>query len=293
MADEERPALRWLVYPSGKDRFPFTLLVEHEPGSFLCYEVQEKWPGPGKSVFCLSRGTITEDRLPPDCKPVDSCAITVVRRYGRKLTVLLDRKNRKRSWFITVEKQSKRDPARTYEQTFWITQSSAAAHRGGAFLPARGKERDLAIVRDARERYGYRFPRQDVVRAVLPVGDYALRDTDGNILALVERKTRDQFLGDIATLEVLRARLLEMTGACRHKAFVIEATYADLVDPKRSRFYSGGFVADVIADLSASFPDVQFVFCTNRKFAAEWVERWFTRIARAEDLPTTTADHSE
>ncbi|MFO7675498.1 MAG: ERCC4 domain-containing protein [bacterium] len=284
------PGLRWLLYATGQERFPYRLLVEEQPDRFLCFDVQDKWPGPGKSVFCLARPGLDAEQLPRDEEPVDSCGVVFIRRYGRKLTVLLDRKNRKRSWFLTIEKQSKTTPGKTYQQTFWITQSSAAARRGGAYLSSRGKVSDLAIVRDTRERYGYSFPRQEVVREAMPVGDYALKDGAGNIIAVVERKTRDQFLADIGTLEVMRARLLEMTARYGHCALVVEANYADLVNPKKARFYSAGLVAEVVAELSAGYPGLQVAFCSNRKFAAEWVERWFTRIARDADPPDKTAD---
>ena len=284
--------LRWLLYKTGHERFPFRLLVEHAPGTFLCFDVQDRWPGPGKSVFCLARPEVRAEDLPLDREPEDSCAITFIRRYGRKLTVLLDRKNRKRSWFLTIEKRSKTTPGKTYAQTFWITQASAAARRGGAYLSSRGKAHDLAIVRDSRERYGYSFPRHEVAREAMPVGDYALRDATGALVAVVERKTRDQFLADIGTLEVMRARLLEMTARYRNCALVIEADYSDLVNPKKARFYSAGLVADVIAELATAYPGLQVAFCSNRKFAAEWVERYFTRIARNEDPPQTTSDRA-
>lgn len=284
------PGLRWLIYKTDHERFPFHLLIEHEPGRFLCFDVQDRWPGPGKSVFCLARPEVSEEQLPLDREPDDSCGIVFIKRYGRKLTVLLDRKNRKRSWFLTVEKKSRTTPSKTYQQTFWITQSSAAARRGGAYLSSRGKAHDLAIVRDSRERYGYSFPRHEVVKETMPVGDYALRSSSGEIIAVVERKTREQFLADIGTLEVLRARLLEMTARYRHCALVVEANYSDLVNPKKARFYSAGLVADVIAELCSGFPGLQVAFCTNRRYAAEWVERYFTRLARLEQPPVTTSD---
>jgi len=285
---ERTPALRWLVYEQPDERFPYLLLIEHLPGRFLAYQVSEKWPGPGKSIFCVARPELTEDGLPSDFRVADSCGIQAIRHYGRKLTVILDRPNRKRSWFITLERKYKDDPGRAYKQTFWITQSSAAARRGGAYLSRRGKTEDLAIVSDTRERYGYRFPRQSVEKDVLPVGDYALKDPLGNLVAVVERKTRDQFLHDIGTLEVMRARLLEMVTKYRYAALVVEADYASLVDPRKSRFYSAGLVADVIAELSSAFPGLQVAFCSNRKFAAEWVERYFTRISRLDELPLTS-----
>jgi len=288
VAGPQEPAVRrWLVYKQESDRFPFRLLVEHEPGRFLCFDVRDKWPGPGKSVFCIARPELSEAELPAGLEAADACAIRVVKRYGRKLTVLLDRRIRKRSWFITVERESKTTPGKKYQQTFWITQSSAMAHRGGAYLSRKGKNQDLAIVRDSRERYGYRFPQYSVAEDVLPVGDYALKDAAGQVIAVVERKTREQFFGDIATLEVLKASLLEMTTRCRYAALVIEAAYPDLVDPKKSRFYSAGFVAEVVADLYAGFPGLQIVFCSNRKFAREWVERYFAGITRLDEPPLT------
>lgn len=290
---DSSPAQHWLVYPNDNVRFPYRLLIEHESGRFLNYEVQDSWPGPGRSIFCIARPELSEPGLPAGTEPADCCNILTLKRFGRKLTVLLDRKNRKRSWFITVERESKTTPGKKYQQTFWITQSSAAAHRGGAYLSNRGRDRDIAIVKDSRERYGYNFGAREVEKAALPVGDYALRDAAGEILAVVERKTREQFLGDVATLEVLKARLLEMTSRYRYAALVVEATYADLVDPKKNRFYSGGFIADIIADLHAGLPGLQVVFCTNRKFAREWVERYFARIAHIENPPETTSDRPQ
>jgi hypothetical protein len=282
------PALRWLVYDRPGRRLPYRLFIEHEPGAFLCYDVPDKWPGPGKSIFCVNRTEATE--LPAEAEPTDSAGIVALKPYGRRLTVVLDRPNRKRCWFITLERRYKNDPARTYQQTFWITQSSASARRGGAYLSRTGKTEDLPIVRDSRERYGYRFPRHSVATEALPVGDYALKDESGAIVAVVERKTRDHFLQDIATFEVMRVRLLEMTARYRNAALVIEASYADLVNPKKSRFYSAGLVAELLAELHTGFPGLQVAYCTNRKCAAEWVERYFTRLARHPDLPSTTAD---
>jgi hypothetical protein len=104
------PARRWLVYEQPDERFPYLLLIEHLPGRFLAYQVAEKWPGPGKSIFCIARGELAEDGLPTSFPVADSCGIQAVKRYGRKLTVILDRPNRKRSWFITLERKYKNDP---------------------------------------------------------------------------------------------------------------------------------------------------------------------------------------
>jgi hypothetical protein len=264
-------------------RFPFQLLIEHEPGKFLSYAVQDKWPGPGKSIFCIAGPEIIEEQLPVEPEPVDSCEIKKVARYGRKLVVVLDRKIKKRCWFLTVEKKSKSNPGKTYQQTFWITQSSAMTHRGGAYLSEAGKRRALTIVRDKRERYGYNFPKYKVEKEILPSGDYALKLATGEVIAVVERKTKEGFIHEIATFEVLKTRLLEMTATHKYCALLIEANYADLVDPKKSKFYSARFVAEIIAELFANFPKLQIVFCSNRKFAIEWIERYFQRISKLEE----------
>jgi hypothetical protein len=275
--------MRWLMYQQENKRFPFHLLVEHEPRKFLSYAVQDKWPGPGKNIFCIAGQEITEEQLPEELEPVDSCQIKKIARYGRKLVVVLDRKIKKRSWFLTIEKKSKSNPGKTYQQTFWITQSSAMAHRGGAYLSEAGKRRDLTIVRDKRERYGYNFPKYKLEKEILPSGDYALKLSSGEVIAVVERKTKDGFIHEIATFDVLKTRLLEMIAAYKYCALLIEANYADLVDPKKCKFYSAGFVAEIIAELFANFPKLQIVFCSNRKFATEWIERYFQRISKIEE----------
>lgn len=174
-------------------------------------------------------------------------------------------------------------PGKTYQQTFWITQASAVAHRGGAYLSEAGKRRDLTIVCDKRERYGYSFPRYTIEKTNLPIGDYALKLSNGEIIAVVERKTKDGFIHEIATFDVLKARLLEMIESYKYCALLIETNYSDLIDPKKCKFYSAGFVAEVIAELFANFPKLQIVFCSNRRFAQEWIERYFQRIAKIEE----------
>jgi len=278
--------MRWLIFEQNNKRFPFRLLIEHKPGQFLSYAVQNKWPGPGKSIFCIAGAELTEAQLPKESEPVDSCPIKQIANYGRKMVVVLDRKIKKRSWFLSVERQSKSIPGKTYQQTFWITQSSAVAHRGGAYLSEVGKRRTLNIIRDGRERYGYTFSKHAVAEENLPCGDYALKLSSGEVVAVVERKTKDGFIHDIATFEVLKARLLEMTATCKYGALLIEATYADLIDPKKNKFYSAGFIAEIIAELFVSFPKLQVVFCSNRKYATEWIERYFQRISKLEEPNT-------
>lgn len=83
---------------------------------------------------------------------------------------------------------------------------------------------------------------------------------------------------EISTLDALRMRLQEMQ-SYKYKAFVFESPYADFINPKKLKFYSAPFVAEIIAEIFVEFPDVQIIFCSNRKVAQEWIYRWFQRIS--------------
>ena len=117
-----------------------------------------------------------------------------------------------------------------------------------------------------------------ISRSALPSADYALKLSNGQLIAGVERMTRDNFFQQMKQVDALKAKLHELCESYKHKAVVIESTYADLIDPKKTKFYRGGTVANFIADLTASFPQLQFTFCKNRKFASEWVARYFLAI---------------
>lgn len=267
--------LRWLIYSESKGRFPYRLFIEEKPGVFLSFRVQERWPGPGKKIFCKMEDPFRENDL-PEQDPLERCNIVSQSRYGKKLTVILDRPIKKRCWFIFLKKEYKTKPGEYYNQVFWITQSSAVAGRRGAYLPKSRKKGNFKVLIDINERYPYRFKNVETERKKLPVGDYALIH-DEDLIAIAERKTRDNFLHEIATFEVLRAKLQEMS-SFPYIAVVFESPYADFINPKKLSYYSASFIAELLADLSVEFDKVQFIFCSNRKVANEWVYRWFQRI---------------
>jgi len=267
--------LRWLLYADPGSRFPYRLFIEEKPGVFLSLRVQEKWPGPGKKIFCKLEGVVNSDEL-PEGKPIDESNIISLKRYGKKLTIILDRKVKKRCWFLFLKKEYKRKLGEYYDQTFWITQASAIGERRGVYLPQSRKRDDFEVFIDVGERYPYRFGKAKVERRKLPVGDYAL-SYNGEIAAVAERKTLDNFLHEISTMEVFKAKLQEMS-SFRYKAVVLESPYADFINPKKLSYYSAPYVAEILADLAVLFPDVQFIFFSNRKTANEWVYRWFQRI---------------
>lgn len=268
--------LRWLVFANDSDqKFPYILGIEETPGYFLCLSAQDKWPGTNKKIFCQRLGYFTEDDL-EKFNLVDASIIKSLWHYGKKLEIILDRKVRKRCWFIMIEKEYKGRPGEYYEQIFWVTQSSARARGRKAYIPQGGKNESFDIIIDARERYSWKFPECHVVRENLPVGDYGLKWED-KVVAIVERKTRENFLHSLQSFEVLRASLHELK-LIPFGAMVLECSYADLINPKKNPYFKPSYIADVLAELYFLFPDIQIAFCDNRKIANEWTYRWFKRI---------------
>lgn len=267
--------LRWLIYPGKEERYPYRLFIEDKSNEFLELQVQERWPGPGKNIFCKLEGKVAE--LPAD-EPLEQCNIISNVRYGKKLSIVLDRKIKRRCWFIFLKKEYKRKQGQYYDQVFWITQTSAVAERRGAYIPKTRKKNDFEIIIDTAERYPYRFGKAKTERRKLPVGDYAL-SYNGDLIAIGERKTKDNFLHEIGTLDVFKSKLEEMS-SFQYKAVIFESPYAEFINPKKLEFYSASFIADILADLAVQFNQVQFIFCSNRRLANEWLYRWFQRISQ-------------
>lgn len=279
MNDGTRP-LRWIVHENQSEKFPYRLYIEEKPGEFLVLLVQARWPGPNKKVYCLKDEPCTAEDLPGD-EPIEECTINDIHWYGKKLNVLLDRKTKKRSWFLFLKKEYKQKPGAFYDQIFWITQASIVTRRPGAYIPRVRAPRACEIIIDTRERYPYKFGYAHITRQNLPAGDYGLVK-DGVIIAVAERKTLDNILHEISTYDVFKAALRELT-MFPFRAVVFESPYSDFLNPKRIKPYNANYVADVLADCIMSFPDIQFIFCSNRKFAQEWVSRWFQRINAGDE----------
>jgi hypothetical protein len=120
------------------------------------------------------------------------------------------------------------------------------------------------------------FPGAITERGAISAGDYALMDGD-KILAVVERKTLDNLLANFGMMPVLHQRLAELAAQDNH-ALVIEASYADFLNPKKVRHYTSSFCAKAIAELYALHPTLRVVFCVNRKVANEWTRHFFRAL---------------
>ena len=97
------------------------------------------------------------------------------------------------------------------------------------------------------------------------------------MLAVVERKTFDNLLADFGIMPVLHQRLAELAAQDNH-ALVIEAPYADYLNPKKVHHYTPGFCARAKAELYALHPGLRIFFCTNRKVANEWTRHFFAAV---------------
>jgi len=129
---------------------------------------------------------------------------------------------------------------------------------------------------DSNERYPWRFPEIITERVPLPTGDYALMDGD-DIVALVERKTLDNLLANFGTMPVLHQQLAELA-TYENNAVVIEALYADFLNPAKVHHYTPSFCAKAIGELHALHPSLRIIYCANRKVANEWTRHYFTAV---------------
>jgi ERCC4-type nuclease len=108
------------------------------------------------------------------------------------------------------------------------------------------------------------------------VGDYALADGD-DLVAVVERKTFENFLSDLGTMPLFHQRLLELE-TYEHHALVVEAPYEHFLDSSRVHYYTPSYCAAAIAQLYANHPALRVVFCANRKTANAWTRSYFAAV---------------
>ncbi|HHE42084.1 MAG TPA: hypothetical protein ENL12_05525 [Dehalococcoidia bacterium] len=265
----------WILEKTENDRFPYRLQILRCGRPWLTLRVQDRWPTAGRHIFCL------REARPPDESEqlieLDRVDVIAFHERGRRVSVILDRPRYKRSDFLFLTKPYKGRPGETYEQVFWLTQRSIEQHRPAFKFVAREANHEHVVRIDSNEKYPWRFPGASIERGPVGAGDYALMDGD-EVLGVVERKTFDNVLADFDTMPVLHQRLAELA-AYRHNALVIEASYADFLNPKKVHHYTAGFCARAIGELHALHPTLNIVFCANRKAANEWTRHFFSALS--------------
>ncbi len=274
----------WVLERCANERFPYRLTIERGERR-LVLRVQDRWPGANRNVFCLRETELSDDVL----EEIERVPITALQRRGVRLSIVLDRPRNKRCDFLILKRPYRDGRPGTYEQIFWQTQSSMRQRRPRVRL-THPRRRDTYVVRIAHdEKYPWRFPAAVTERGRLPAGDYALMEGE-RVLAVVERKTFENFQHDLTVLPLLHQKLMELSSFERH-ALVIEAPYEDFLSRAKSPYLSPSFAAEAIAELFASHPRLRIVFCANRKTANEWTRRYFDAVwAAVHDRPATSGE---
>jgi hypothetical protein len=120
----------WVLEEATDPKFPFRLRIytrkRTEP--VLSFFVQDRWPGSNQHIFCLREARIGDDVTIG--AEVERVPIVALQRYGRRMSVVLDRPRQKRCDFQIVEtaynNPEPEGPA-PYEQIFWFTQTAMAS----------------------------------------------------------------------------------------------------------------------------------------------------------------------
>jgi len=264
----------WILERCVSDRFPYRLQIFRGDNPWLVLRTQDRWPTASRHIFCLRE----EEPPSPDemLEELERVDIIAFNERGRRLSVVLDRKRYKRCDFLFLKKPYKGRPGESYEQIFWLTQRSIEQHRPTFKLVSRQDNIESVVRIHSNERYPWRFPGAVTERGTISAGDYALMDGE-RMLAVVERKTLDNLLADFGMMPVLHQRLAELAAHDNH-TMVIEAPYADFLNPKKVHHYNPGFCAKAIAELYAMHPHLRIAFCANRKVANEWTRHFFTAV---------------
>lgn len=259
--ERERQAKTFTVAhnPDGDSSLPFLVRLPLSDGE-LVLKTRDSWPRTAK-VYCHRTDAWPLDAVIVEEVPVRSCV-----RRGVAIDLVLDRGRENRSQFVFTHLAGGR------EGIFWQSARTTRKARPTYRLPT-GRPAGLDglhIVIDTRERYPYRFTRQQATteRHALPVGDYGVALQD-EIVAVVERKTVDDLARRLVDGQLAYA-LAELATVPR-AALVIEDRYADLLNHQHVR---PGFLADQLAAATVRYPGVAITFCDTRPLAEEWTYRF-------------------
>lgn len=262
--------MRFLVArnPDPDSSLPYLVRLPIDGG--LVLKVRDTWPRTAR-VFCARA-----DSWPAGADIVEDVAVLLCRRRGPAIDLVLDRPREDRSQFVVTTMRGGR------EGIFWQTRKVVGTARPGARIPGRRASglTELEIVIDTRERYPFRFAKQQTAtsRAALPAGDYAVRRPDGSTIAVVERKALDDLANSLnnGTLVFELAKLGEVPRA----AIVIEERYSSLLKHAHA---PAGFLPDMLARIQVRYPEIHIMFAETRPLAEEWTFRYLGAAA-AEDL---------
>lgn len=243
--------------PDPDSSLPYLLSLPIDGGMF--FKTRESWPRANRA-YCHP----VED-WPADAEVIEEVSVSLCRRRGSAIDLVLDRRVNARSQFVFTTSKGR-------EIILWQTAKVTRKARPGARVPKRRASglKEWQITVDTRERYPYRFANRPVTtaRGALAVGDYAVMSDDG-VIASVERKTLENLSADLVSgkLTFTMAELSTLPAA----AVVVEDRYTALF---KVEHVEPGWLPELVARLQVRFPAVPIVFCDNRKFAEEWTYRF-------------------
>ncbi len=252
--------------PDGDSTLPYLVRVPlGETGIVL--KSREMWPRTSK-VYCHR-----VEEWPDEPDIVARVKTRSCVRRGAAIDLVLDRGRENRSQFVMTQ-------VRGRQVIFWQSSRTAKQARPNVRTPtARAAGvRDLEIIVDSRERYGYTFSDRpaSTTRARLEAGDYGLV-RHGTLLATVERKSLADLVSSLTTGKLK----YQLTGlaAIPRAAVIVEDRYSAVFKLDRVR---PAVVADGIAECQVAFPTVPIIFCETRKLAQEWTYRFLAAAQVAE-----------
>lgn len=246
--------------PDPASRLPYLVRLPIDGGLIL--KVRDSWPRTSR-VFCAR----LEGGWPSDAEILEEVPIVSCRRRGVAIDLVLQRPRDNRSQFVFTTLPSGR------EGIFWQTRKVVTTARPGARIPGRRASgiAELVIVVDTRERYPYRFSKQQAttLREALPAGDYAVRSASGKPVAAVERKSLADLAGALndGRLVFELGKLADMARA----AVVVEDRYGNLL---KHAYAPAGFLPDMLARVQVRYPEIPIVFLETRPLAEEWTFRY-------------------
>jgi len=252
MSDESR-AFLVARNPDADSKLPYLLLLPLGEGIVL--KARDSWPATAR-VYCHR----FEGSWPAEAEIIDQAPVLLCRRRGAAIDLVLDRPRLARSQFVFTQVKGR-------EAIFWQTQKTARAANPGGRIPRRRALTDAVTIA------------VDTVRTTVSAGDYAVRTSDGTVLAGVERKSLENLAATLSdgTLAFQLQRLAELPLA----AVVVEARYSALY---KLEHVDGNWLADQLARLEVRYPEVHLVFADSRRFAEEWTYRFLTTaLADASD----------
>lgn len=257
--------------PDPDSSLPYLLSLPIEGGMYL--KTRESWPRANRA-YCHP-----VEEWPADAEVVEEVSVSLCRRRGSAIDLVLDRRVNSRSQFVFTTSKGR-------EIILWQTAKVTRKARPGARVPKRRASglKEWHITVDTRERYPYRFANRPVTteRGALAVGDYAVMSDDG-VVASVERKTLENLSADLVSgkLTFTMAELSTLPAA----AVVVEDRYTALF---KVEHVEPGWLPELVARLQVRFPAVPIVFCENRKFAEEWTYRFLgAALAELGDAPAS------